>query len=174
MPFDPTSLARARCYGRMGAVVPQSVPPPNPETTNPRLPWHCIERSAEVSIGIPRPWELSQAWFPHLKQGGPWPLFGSFSQSKRTVLPSEFRAEREAHGRRSSSSTERASGPRGGASPPGGHGSQRVREIYCGLTSGRQGWKFYEGDDYHPDENKKKMAEGIPLNDQDPMALLPS
>ncbi|XP_003216515.1 probable gluconokinase isoform X1 [Anolis carolinensis] len=29
------------------------------------------------------------------------------------------------------------------------------------------GWKFYEGDDYHPDENKKKMAEGIPLNDQD-------
>ncbi|XP_042309684.1 probable gluconokinase isoform X3 [Sceloporus undulatus] len=33
------------------------------------------------------------------------------------------------------------------------------------------GWKFYDGDDYHPDENKKKMAEGIPLNDQDPMAL---
>ncbi|XP_062984640.1 probable gluconokinase isoform X2 [Elgaria multicarinata webbii] len=29
------------------------------------------------------------------------------------------------------------------------------------------GWKFYDGDDYHPDENKKKMAEGIPLNDQD-------
>ncbi|XP_060091383.1 probable gluconokinase isoform X2 [Heteronotia binoei] len=29
------------------------------------------------------------------------------------------------------------------------------------------GWKFYEGDDYHPEENRKKMAEGIPLNDQD-------
>ncbi|XP_042309685.1 probable gluconokinase isoform X4 [Sceloporus undulatus] len=81
----------------------------------------------------------------------------------------------------------------------GGDGSQRLREhrssvpyftcqsckdpklfvetqkhkymIHRGLTSGRQGWKFYDGDDYHPDENKKKMAEGIPLNDQDPMAL---
>ncbi|NWY76937.1 GNTK gluconokinase, partial [Erithacus rubecula] len=29
------------------------------------------------------------------------------------------------------------------------------------------GWKFYDGDDYHPLENKKKMAEGIPLNDED-------
>ncbi|XP_020668479.3 putative gluconokinase isoform X1 [Pogona vitticeps] len=29
------------------------------------------------------------------------------------------------------------------------------------------GWKFYDGDDYHPKENRKKMAEGIPLNDQD-------
>ncbi|KAJ6669617.1 hypothetical protein lerEdw1_000166 [Lerista edwardsae] len=29
------------------------------------------------------------------------------------------------------------------------------------------GWKFYDGDDYHPEENRKKMAEGIPLNDQD-------
>ncbi|KYO20739.1 putative gluconokinase isoform B [Alligator mississippiensis] len=28
------------------------------------------------------------------------------------------------------------------------------------------GWKSYDGDDYHPPENKKKMAEGIPLNDQ--------
>ncbi|NXS54821.1 GNTK gluconokinase, partial [Brachypteracias leptosomus] len=29
------------------------------------------------------------------------------------------------------------------------------------------GWKFYDADDYHPPENKKKMAEGIPLNDED-------
>ncbi|NXG20543.1 GNTK gluconokinase, partial [Grallaria varia] len=29
------------------------------------------------------------------------------------------------------------------------------------------GWKFYDADDYHPLENKKKMAEGIPLNDKD-------
>ncbi|NWT09278.1 GNTK gluconokinase, partial [Vireo altiloquus] len=29
------------------------------------------------------------------------------------------------------------------------------------------GWKFYDADDYHPLENKKKMAEGIPLNDED-------
>uniref|UniRef100_A0A670JRA9 gluconokinase n=1 Tax=Podarcis muralis TaxID=64176 RepID=A0A670JRA9_PODMU len=28
------------------------------------------------------------------------------------------------------------------------------------------GWKFYDGDNYHPEENKKKMAAGIPLNDQ--------
>ncbi|XP_033020454.1 probable gluconokinase isoform X1 [Lacerta agilis] len=29
------------------------------------------------------------------------------------------------------------------------------------------GWKFYDGDDYHPEENRRKMAAGIPLNDQD-------
>ncbi|XP_067425421.1 probable gluconokinase isoform X1 [Emydura macquarii macquarii] len=29
------------------------------------------------------------------------------------------------------------------------------------------GWKFYDADDYHPVENTKKMAQGIPLNDQD-------
>uniref|UniRef100_A0A8C8SFV5 Gluconokinase n=1 Tax=Pelusios castaneus TaxID=367368 RepID=A0A8C8SFV5_9SAUR len=29
------------------------------------------------------------------------------------------------------------------------------------------GWKFYDADDYHPEENTKKMAQGIPLNDQD-------
>ncbi|GAB0204625.1 mitochondrial enolase superfamily member 1 [Grus japonensis] len=28
------------------------------------------------------------------------------------------------------------------------------------------GWKFYDADDYHSPENKKKMAEGIPLNDE--------
>ncbi|NXH14860.1 GNTK gluconokinase, partial [Bucco capensis] len=29
------------------------------------------------------------------------------------------------------------------------------------------GWKFYDADDYHSPENKEKMAEGIPLNDED-------
>ncbi|NXI51061.1 GNTK gluconokinase, partial [Chloroceryle aenea] len=28
-------------------------------------------------------------------------------------------------------------------------------------------WKFYDADDYHSTGNKKKMAEGIPLNDED-------
>ncbi|NWV00188.1 GNTK gluconokinase, partial [Upupa epops] len=29
------------------------------------------------------------------------------------------------------------------------------------------GWKFYDADDFHSPENKKKMSEGIPLNDED-------
>ncbi|KFO76729.1 putative gluconokinase, partial [Cuculus canorus] len=29
------------------------------------------------------------------------------------------------------------------------------------------GWKFYDADDYHSPANKKKMAEGMPLNDED-------
>ncbi|NXL90076.1 GNTK gluconokinase, partial [Alectura lathami] len=29
------------------------------------------------------------------------------------------------------------------------------------------GWIFYDADDYHSPENKKKMAAGIPLNDED-------
>lgn len=28
-------------------------------------------------------------------------------------------------------------------------------------------WKFYDADDYHSPENKRKMAAGIPLNDED-------
>ncbi|XP_070791728.1 probable gluconokinase [Pituophis catenifer annectens] len=35
------------------------------------------------------------------------------------------------------------------------------------LLADKLGWTFYEGDDYHPEENRKKMAEGIPLTDQD-------
>lgn len=31
----------------------------------------------------------------------------------------------------------------------------------------RLGWKFIDGDDYHPPENVKKMAAGIPLEDED-------
>ncbi|NXO01268.1 GNTK gluconokinase, partial [Rhinopomastus cyanomelas] len=29
------------------------------------------------------------------------------------------------------------------------------------------GWKFYDADDFHSPENKKKMSEGLPLNDED-------
>ena len=31
----------------------------------------------------------------------------------------------------------------------------------------RLGWKFIDGDDYHPPENVKKMAAGTPLQDED-------
>ena len=31
----------------------------------------------------------------------------------------------------------------------------------------RLGWKFIEGDDYHPRENVAKMAAGVPLEDSD-------
>ena len=43
----------------------------------------------------------------------------------------------------------------------------------CGKTSvGKQlsmrlDWPFYDGDDFHPPENILKMAQGVPLNDQD-------
>ncbi|XP_045418167.1 probable gluconokinase isoform X1 [Lemur catta] len=35
------------------------------------------------------------------------------------------------------------------------------------LLASELGWKFYDADDYHPEENRMKMARGIPLNDQD-------
>ncbi|XP_043568819.1 probable gluconokinase isoform X1 [Chiloscyllium plagiosum] len=31
----------------------------------------------------------------------------------------------------------------------------------------KRGWKFYDADDYHPKENKEKMVNGIPLDDED-------
>ncbi|XP_069332436.1 probable gluconokinase isoform X1 [Eulemur rufifrons] len=35
------------------------------------------------------------------------------------------------------------------------------------LLASKLGWKFYDADDYHPEENRVKMARGIPLNDED-------
>lgn len=35
------------------------------------------------------------------------------------------------------------------------------------LLAARTGWKFEDADDYHSEENRRKMAEGIPLTDAD-------
>ncbi|XP_048187215.1 probable gluconokinase isoform X2 [Perognathus longimembris pacificus] len=35
------------------------------------------------------------------------------------------------------------------------------------LLASELGWKFYDADDYHPEENRKKMGKEIPLTDQD-------
>jgi gluconokinase len=35
------------------------------------------------------------------------------------------------------------------------------------LLSARTGWKFEDADDYHSEENRRKMAAGIPLTDTD-------
>ncbi|XP_062937218.1 probable gluconokinase isoform X3 [Cynocephalus volans] len=35
------------------------------------------------------------------------------------------------------------------------------------LLASELGWKFYDADDYHPEENRMKMGKGIPLSDQD-------
>ena len=44
-----------------------------------------------------------------------------------------------------------------------GSGKNTVGE----LLAQRLGWKFIDGDDYHPPENVKKMAAGIALQDAD-------
>ncbi|XP_029059554.1 probable gluconokinase isoform X1 [Monodon monoceros] len=40
-------------------------------------------------------------------------------------------------------------------------------QIHRRHPAGIPGWKFYDADDYHPEENRMKMGKGIPLNDQD-------
>jgi len=35
------------------------------------------------------------------------------------------------------------------------------------LLAARTGWKFEDADDYHSEENRRKMATGIPLTDSD-------
>jgi carbohydrate kinase (thermoresistant glucokinase family) len=43
----------------------------------------------------------------------------------------------------------------------------------CGKTkvgvtlAQKLGWQFYDADDFHPEANKRKMGEGIPLDDSD-------
>ena len=40
------------------------------------------------------------------------------------------------------------------------------------LLAKQLGWSFYDGDDFHPAANIEKMAQGIPLTDQDRAAWL--
>lgn len=40
------------------------------------------------------------------------------------------------------------------------------------LLSAELGWPFYDGDDYHPQGNIAKMAQGLALNDQDRLPWL--
>lgn len=40
------------------------------------------------------------------------------------------------------------------------------------LLSQKTGYQFADADDYHPESNKKKMGEGIPLNDADRLPWL--
>ena len=35
------------------------------------------------------------------------------------------------------------------------------------LLAARTGWKFEDADDYHSEENRRKMAAGVPLTDAD-------
>jgi carbohydrate kinase (thermoresistant glucokinase family) len=42
------------------------------------------------------------------------------------------------------------------------------------MLSEETGWPFYDGDDFHPEANVAKMAEGIPLNDADRQPWLES
>ncbi|KAM4878093.1 putative gluconokinase isoform 2-T2 [Thomomys bottae] len=42
-----------------------------------------------------------------------------------------------------------------------------MRSSVGALLASELGWKFYDADDYHPEENRRKMGKGIPLNDQD-------
>ncbi len=42
------------------------------------------------------------------------------------------------------------------------------------LLSANTGWRFADGDDFHPPENIKKMAAGIPLDDDDRLPWLQS
>ncbi|XP_059118808.1 probable gluconokinase isoform X4 [Peromyscus eremicus] len=34
------------------------------------------------------------------------------------------------------------------------------------LLASKLGWKFYDADDYHSEENRMKMGKGVPLSDQ--------
>ncbi|XP_023554914.1 probable gluconokinase isoform X2 [Octodon degus] len=34
------------------------------------------------------------------------------------------------------------------------------------MLASELGWKFYDADDFHPEENRVKMGKGIPLSDQ--------
>lgn len=35
------------------------------------------------------------------------------------------------------------------------------------MLADRMNWPFYDGDDFHPDSNVKKMEQGFPLSDED-------
>jgi gluconokinase len=49
-----------------------------------------------------------------------------------------------------------------------GSGKTTIGEMLCR----RLGWQFADGDDYHPESNRRKMAAGVPLDDSDRMPWL--
>ncbi|XP_027405889.1 probable gluconokinase isoform X1 [Bos indicus x Bos taurus] len=53
----------------------------------------------------------------------------------------------------------------------GTHSAHHMGRMTCCVPSFtlflKLGWKFYDADDYHPEENRMKMQKGIPLNDED-------
>lgn len=46
---------------------------------------------------------------------------------------------------------------------PMGCGKTTIGKVLAQKT----GWQFYDADDFHPEANKQKMADGIPLDDKD-------
>ena len=52
----------------------------------------------------------------------------------------------------------------------GTHSAPHMGRMSCYIPSFtlflKLGWKFYDADDYHPEENRMKMQKGIPLNDE--------
>lgn len=52
----------------------------------------------------------------------------------------------------------------------GTHGAHHMGRMTCYVPSFtlflKLGWKFYDADDYHPEENRMKMQKGIALNDK--------
>ncbi|KAJ1059132.1 hypothetical protein K5549_007933 [Capra hircus] len=52
----------------------------------------------------------------------------------------------------------------------GTHGAHHMGRMTCYIPSFtlflKLGWKFYDADDYHPEENRMKMQKGIALNDK--------
>lgn len=52
----------------------------------------------------------------------------------------------------------------------GTHSAHHMGRMSCYIPSFtlflKLGWKFYDADDYHPEENRMKMQKGIPLNDE--------
>lgn len=52
----------------------------------------------------------------------------------------------------------------------GTHSAHHMGRMTCCVPSFtlflKLGWKFYDADDYHPEENRMKMQKGIPLNDE--------
>jgi len=46
---------------------------------------------------------------------------------------------------------------------PMGCGKTTVGEV----LAQKLGWQFYDADDFHPEANKRKMGEGVPLDDSD-------
>ncbi|KAJ8790094.1 hypothetical protein J1605_021532 [Eschrichtius robustus] len=125
------------------------------------------EGEGKASAWVAGGWGRDEGWGT-FGAGSWWGLWGGVrlgrAGSRVAPPPVAGKAEQTGPRRRREGAGLRAMAAPGALLVMGVSGSGK--STVGALLASQLGWKFYDADDYHPEENRMKMGKGIPLNDQ--------